>query len=81
MNKEFICILGFVKILPIFKTSDTAHFRYHKDDENLGQVIYQIIGAYFEDDYADDLTNDPVLNAILAKKAQASQTTLFQFFN
>ncbi len=49
--KEFICKLGFVKLLKsVFKTNDTA-LRYHKDDENLWQVIYQILGAYFEDDW------------------------------
>lgn len=80
--KEFVCKLGFVKILQsIFKTNDTASFRYHKDDKNLWQVIYQILGAYFEDDCADELTSDPVLTAILAKKALASQPTLSRFFN
>lgn len=80
--KEFACKLGFVKILQsMFKTTDTASFRYHKDDENLWQMIYQILGAYFEDDCADELTNDPVLTAILAKKALASQPTLSRFFN
>ncbi len=34
--KEFACKLGFVKMLQsMFKTNDTALFRYHKDDENL----------------------------------------------
>ena len=80
--KEFACKLGFVKILQsMFKTADTASFRYHKDDENLWQMIYQILGAYFEDDCADELTNDPVLTAILAKNALASQPTLSRFFN
>lgn len=79
--KEFACKLGFVKILQsTFKTNDTASFRYHKDDENLWQMIYQILGAYFEDDCADELTNDPVLLAVLAKKALASQPTLSRFF-
>lgn len=51
--KEFTCKLGFVKLLKsVFKTNDTA-LRSHKDDENLWQVIYQILGAYFEDDCAD----------------------------
>ena len=71
--KEFTCKLGFVKLLKsIFKTNDSAILRYHKDDENLWQMIYQILGAYFEDDCADELTNDPVLTAILDKKALAS---------
>ena len=80
--KEFACKLGFVNILKKeFKTNDSASFRFHKDDENLWQVIYQILGAYFEDDCADELTNDPILTAILTKKALASQPTLSRFFN
>ena len=65
----------------MFKTKDTARLRRHKDDENLWQMIYQILGAYFEDDCADELTNDPVLTAILDKKALALQPTLSRFFN
>ena len=49
--------------------------------ENLWQVICQILGAYFEDDCADELIPDPVLTAILDKKALASQPTLSRFFN
>lgn len=45
------------------------------------QVIYQIISAYFEDDCADELTNEPVMTAILDKVALASQPTLSRFFN
>ena len=80
--KEFACKLGFDKILKSeFKTNDSALFRIHKDDENLWQMIYQILGAYFEDDCADELTNDPVLTAIHSKEALASQPTLSRFFN
>lgn len=80
--KEFAYKLGFDKILKTgFKTNDSATFRIHKDDENLWQMIYQILGAYFEDDCADELTNDPVFTAILGKKALASQPTLSRFFN
>ena len=80
--KEFTCKLGFLKLLKsLFKTNDTALLRQHKDDENLWQVIYQILGAYFEDDCADELIHDPVLTAILDKKALASQPTLSRFFN
>ena len=43
------------------------------------QVIYQIISAYFEDDCADELTNEPVMTAILDKDALASQPTLSRF--
>lgn len=80
--KEFACKLGFTKLIKAeFKTNDDAMFRIHKDDENLWQMVYQIISAYFEDDCADELTNDPVLTAILEKKALASQPTLSRFFN
>ena len=65
----------------MFKTNDTAWFRIHKDDANLMQVIYQIISSYFEDDCADELTNEPVMTAILEKEALASQPTLSRFFN
>ena len=45
------------------------------------QLIYQIIAAYFEDNCADELTNDPILTAILDKDALASQPTLSRFWN
>ncbi len=45
------------------------------------QVIYQIISTYFGDDCADELTNEPVMAAILGKDALASQPTLSRFFN
>ena len=80
--KEFACKLGFDKIVRLgFKTNDPAMFRIHKDDENLWQMIYQILGAYFENDCADELTNDPVLTAVLGKAALAFQPTLSRFFN
>lgn len=64
----------------MFKTNDTAD-RFHKDDENLCQMIYQILARYFNDNDADELTNDPVMNAILDKDGLASQPTLSRFFN
>ena len=80
--KEFACKLGFEKILKSeFKTNDPARARIHKDDENLWQIVYQILGAYFEDDCADELTNDPVFTTILGKNVLASQPTLSRFFN
>ena len=45
------------------------------------QVIFQIIAAYFEDDCADELTNEPVWTEILRKKVLASQPTLSRFWN
>ena len=80
--KEFLFKIGAVKLVNrMFKTNDTAWFRVHKDDTNLMQVIYQIISSYFEDDCADELTNEPVMTAILEKDALASQPTLSRFFN
>lgn len=80
--KEFLFKIGAVRIINrMFKTTDAARFRVHKDGENLMQELYQIISAYFEDDCADELTNEPVMTAILDKEALASQPTLSRFFN
>ena len=80
--KEFAAKTGFIRLVKkLFQTTDTAAQRHHTDADNLMQMIYQIIGAYFEDDCADELTNDPVMTAILEKKALASQPTLSRFFN
>ena len=64
-----------------FKTNDSARFRRHSDADNLMQMICQTICAYFKDDCADELTNDPVMTAVLGKEALASQPTLSRFFN
>ncbi len=79
--KEFAAKIGFTRLIQKkFKTNDKS-IRFHKDDENLMQMIYQIISAYFEDDRADELTLDPVFNAVLEKSGLASQPTLSRFFN
>ena len=80
--KEFYHKLGVNSLLRNrFRTTDTASFRIHKDHENLLQMLYQITGAYFQDDHADSLRNDPVLNAVIGKTALASQPTLSRFHN
>ena len=80
--KEFAAKVGLVKLVKkLFHTNDSASFRLHTDADNLLQIIYQIIAAYFEDDCVDELTNDPVLTAILDKGALASQPTLSRFWN
>lgn len=56
-------------------------FRFHVDPDNLLQVIFPIVAAYFEDDCADELTNEPVLTEILRKEVLASQATLSRFWN
>lgn len=79
--KEFAHKIGFHKLIKkTFKTNDTAN-RSHKDDDNLCQMIYQILAGYFNDDDADELSNEPVLNTILNKDRLASQPTLSRFFN
>jgi len=77
---EFARKIGFDKLIQSkFKTNDTASFRYHTDTENMMQKIYQTVAAYFQDDDADELTHDPVFNAILGKKELASQPTMSRF--
>ena len=80
--REFAAKIGLIKqIKSTFKTNDKASFRLHTDEANLMQVIYQIISSYFEDDCADELTHDPVFNAIPDKSTLASQPTLSRFYN
>lgn len=79
--KEFAHNLGFHKLIKnSFKTKDKAT-RFHKDDENLCQMIYQILAGYFNDNDADELSNEPVFKSILDKESLASQPTLSRFFN
>lgn len=80
--KEFASKIGLTKLVyDQFQTNDTALYRYHIDPENLLQMIYQTIAAYFEDDCADELTIDPVFTAILEKDVLASQPTISRFYN
>ena len=80
--KEFASRIGLIRLVKqLFKTNDHTKCRIHKDPDNLMQMVYQIIAAYFEDDCADELTNDPVLTAILDKDTLASQPTLSRFWN
>ena len=78
--KEFAAKVGLIKLVKkLLKTNDHTNSRIHTDSDNLMQMLYQIIAAYFEDDCADKLTNDPVLTSILEKEALASQPTLSRF--
>lgn len=80
--KDFIHKLGLDKIIKdCFHTSGNDRIRIHHDAENLMQNIYQAIAGYHEDDCADDLKTDPVMNTILGKPALASQPTLSRFYN
>ena len=80
--REFAAKVGFINLIKkLFKTNDHTACRTHTDPDNLMQIIYQIIAAYFEDDCADELTKDPVMTAILEKDKLASQPTLSRFWN
>lgn len=80
--KEFAHKIGLTSLVrKLFKTNDTALMRFHSDPDNLMQMIYQIIAAYFEDNCADELTNDPIFTSILNKNCLASQPTLSRFWN
>ena len=80
--KEFYNKMGVNSLIKKhFRTKDSASFRIHTDPENLLQMLYQITGAYFQDDHADSLRNDPVMNAAVGKAALASQPTLSRFHN
>lgn len=79
---EFAHKISFDKtIKDYFKTNDSSLFRHHIDSDNMMQKIYQSIASYFQDDDADELTTDPVFNAILNKKGLASQPTMSRFIN
>lgn len=80
--KEFFNKFGVESLAKsIFHTNDSGHIRHHKDYENLLQMMYQITGAYFQDDHADALRNDPAITACVGKEALASQPTLSRFHN
>ena len=80
--KEFYHKLGVNSLVKKhFRTTDSAAYRVHKDHENLLQMLYQITGAYFQDDHADSLRNDPVITSAVGKAALASQPTLSRFHN
>ena len=80
--KEFVSKPGIDNLLgKVFKTNDSALFRYHTDQKNLLQMIYMIMAGYFEDDTSDELTNDPVFKSVLEKDTLASQPTVSRFFN
>ena len=80
--KEFYHKIGMDSLArSAFHTTDTACSRVHKDHENLLQMLYQITAAYFQDDHADALRNDPVITAAVGKASLASQPTLSRFHN
>ena len=80
--KEFASKTGLIRLVKdLFKTNDTAQNRHHEDSENLLQMLFQIIAGYFEDDCADELTNEPVFPEILQTDRLASQPTISRFWN
>ncbi len=45
------------------------------------QLIYQLISVCFEDDCADELTNEPIMIVVMDKNVLVSKLTLSRFFN
>ena len=79
--KEFICKIGLDQLIEDhFQTNDKT-IRFHKDNENLLQKIYQQFSGYFTDDDSDELTADPIFTSLLNKNSLASQPTMSRFFN
>ena len=79
--KEFVCKIGLDQLIKDhFQTNDTT-IRFHKDNENLLQKIYQQLAGYFTDDDSDELTTDPIFTNLLNKDSLASQPTMSRFFN
>lgn len=79
---EFAAKTGLIRLIEkLFKTNGTTRRQYHRDSENLLQMIFQIIAGYFEDDCADELINEPVFTEILQKAHLASQPTISRFWN
>ena len=79
--KEFAAKTGMISLVRKFFKTNNASARIHSDADNLLQILFQIIVAYFEDNCADELTNEPVFLEILQKEALASQPTLSRFWN
>ncbi len=79
--KEFAHKIGIHQLLnESFKTNDTS-VRYHTDDKNLLQKLYQLTAGYFQDDDSDELIADPVFTSLLDKQKLASQPTMSRFMN
>lgn len=78
---EFCHKIGLDKILKDCFHISSKHYRKHSEIDNLKQMLFQIFGAYYEDDKADHLTKEPVFTAILQKDSLASQPTISRFFN
>ncbi|MGG3750321.1 IS1380 family transposase [Heyndrickxia faecalis] len=80
--REFDEKIGFSKTIARFlHLKDERHYFIHSNEDLLRQKIYQIIAGYFEDDAADQLTNDPVFTKVVGKDALASQPSLSRFFS
>ncbi|PWA04262.1 IS1380 family transposase, partial [Pueribacillus theae] len=64
--REFDETIGFSKTLTQYlDLKDERLYYFHSNENLLRQKIYQIIAGYFEDDAADQLTNDPVFTQII----------------
>lgn len=80
--KEFLEKIHFHNIAEhILMIDDQVKARIHSNADILMQMLFQIFAAYFADDRADFLRNEPVMTACLDKERLASQPTISRFFN
>jgi len=79
--REFDEKIGFSKTVENhLKLDDPRAYYFHSNENLLRQKIYQIIAGYYEDDAADQLTNDPVFTQVIDTPALASQPSLSRFY-
>jgi hypothetical protein len=79
--REFDEKIGFSKTIANYlKLNDPRAYFLHSNNNLIRQKIYQMIAGYFEDDAADQLTNDPVFTQIIGTPALASQPSLSRFY-
>lgn len=73
--------LGFTDTLTkhLHLNDERSHW-IHSNEKLFSQKIYQFIAGYFEDDAADNLTEDPVFTQVLKTSALASQPSLSRFW-
>ena len=83
LMKEFIEKIGLNDIIDRnFMANDNGdENRVHTNSWLLLQSLFQIFGAYYADDRADYLRNEPVMTACLDKESLASQPTLSRFYS
>ncbi len=80
LYKEFDYKLGLSETVEkMLVVDDPVMHRDHPNSDVVIQKLYQHLAGYHADDHADDLSEEPLLTAILGKKRLASQPTISRF--